>query len=314
MKVTGRPVAIMLLAFLWTTVVIGQTLISASQTYKPFEHFQDCDVCSEMIVLPPGKYMMGATAQEFLGATGYQSSYSYESPQHPVNVKSFAIAKFNVTRRQFSIFAKETGFIGKGCKIFNGHNWIVNSDADWQNPGFRQTDQDPVICISWDDTQKFIAWLNSKVSSGSKSYRLPTEEEWEYAARAGTTTPTYWGSDRTLQCEYENARDLSKEKAGLDGPHVNCDVGYLRTAPVGSFQPNPWGFFDMLGNAYQWVSDCSHIGYRNSVRLIVIQRLCVEEAGLPCHLQSDQLIGLLSRKAPETARWDSVWPLIYQTN
>lgn len=77
--------------------------------------------------------------------------------------------------------------------------------------------------------------------------------------------PMYWGSDRALQCKYENARDLSEDRIGPDGPHVNCDDGYARTSPVGSFQPNPWGLFDMLGDAYQWVSDCSHIGYRNPI-------------------------------------------------
>ena len=229
-------------------------------------HAQGCDACSEMIPIKAGTYLMGATTQEFLGAKGYQSMYSYESPQHQVDVKSFAISKFSVTRHQFSIFAKETGFSGKGCDVFNGHDWVVNPNSDWQNPGFQQTEQDPVVCVSWDDAQKFITWLSSKISSAkSKPYRLPTGEEWEYAARAGTTTPMYWGSDRALQCRYENTRDLSEEKMGPDGPHVNCDDGYARTAPVGSFQPNPWGLFDMLGNAYQWVSDCSHIGYRNPV-------------------------------------------------
>ncbi|MFL9865194.1 formylglycine-generating enzyme family protein [Paraburkholderia fungorum] len=217
-------------------------------------------------MLQSGSYSMGATTEEFLGAKGYQSMYSYESPQHQVSVKSFAISKFSVTKHQFSFFAKETGFSGKGCKIFKGYGWVFDADADWQNPGFKQTDQDPVVCVSWDDAQKFIAWINSKISTAKlKSYRLPTEEEWEYAARAGTTTPMYWGSDRTQQCAYENARDLSEEKAGPDGPHVNCDDGYAHTAPVGSFKSNPWGLFDMLGNAYQWVSDCSHIGYHDSL-------------------------------------------------
>jgi len=231
-----------------------------------FEHFRDCDVCSEMITLGAGSYSMGATKEEFVGAKGYQFMYAIESPQHQVKVRSFSIAKFNVTRLQFSIFARDTGFSEKGCKIFNGVGWILDADASWQNPGFKQSDQDPVVCVSWSDAQKFVTWLNSKIrNTKSKTYRLPTEEEWEYAARAGTITPMYWGSDRTLQCRYENARDLSEEKTGLSGPHVNCDDGYARTAPVGSFEPNPWGLFDMLGNAYQWVSDCSHIGYDDPI-------------------------------------------------
>ncbi|CAM2194958.1 Sulfatase-modifying factor enzyme domain-containing protein [Paraburkholderia kururiensis] len=240
--------------------------VANSEVTQPLR-FKDCDVCSEMISIQSGSYLMGATTDEFVGAAGYQSMYSYESPRHQVNVKSFAIAIFSVTRHQFSVFAKETGFSEKGCRIFNGFKWEFNSDADWQNPGFRQTDQDPVVCISWGGAQKFIEWINSKIpNTKDVHYRLPTEEEWEYAARAGTTTPMYWGRDRTQQCTYENARDLSEEKMGPDGPHVNCDDGYARTSPVGSFKPNPWGLFDMLGNAYQWISDCSHIGYHDYLR------------------------------------------------
>jgi formylglycine-generating enzyme required for sulfatase activity len=258
------PVQLLLLFFINFTSLAAANATGA-EVGQP-RHFKDCDACSEMVALPGGSYSMGATVEEFSEGKGYRSMYFNESPQHQVIVKPFAIAKFSVTKHQFSIFARETGFIGKGCKIYNGHDWVVDSDADWKNPGFKQTEQDPVVCVSWDDAQKFIAWFNSKKSdSDSKTYRLPTEEEWEYAARAGTTTPVYWGNDRAQQCIYENARDLSKKNAGLDGPHVNCDVGYTRTSPVGSFQPNPWGLFDMLGDVYQWVADCSHIGYRDPI-------------------------------------------------
>ena len=229
---------------------------------QPFEHFQDCDVCSEMIALPSGKYMMGATEAEFSGTDQNRSMYFDETPRHETVVKSFALAKFDVTKKLFKIFADETGFRGKGCQIFNGKEWVNDANADWENPGFVQTEQDPVVCVSWSDAQKFIAWINSKTASRtSQKYRLPTEAEWEYAARAGTVTPMYWGSDHTKQCEFENTRDLSKERVNPVGPYANCDGGYVGTSPVGSFRSNPWGLFDILGNVHQWVSDCNVIGY-----------------------------------------------------
>jgi formylglycine-generating enzyme required for sulfatase activity len=234
----------------------------AKDTYQPFEHFRDCDVCSEMVVLPSGRYMMGSTADEFAGKDQYHIMFTDETPRHETAVKSFALAKFDVTKKLFEIFVNETGFSGKGCQIFNGKEWVSDANADWKNPGFVQTEQDPVVCVSWNDAQKFIAWINSKKSSiNSHKYRLPTEAEWEYAARAGTATPMYWGSDRSKQCEFENTRDLSKQRISPIGPYANCDSGYTNTSPVGSFRPNPWGLFDILGNVHQWVSDCNSVGY-----------------------------------------------------
>lgn len=232
--------------------------------FRQFEHFRDCDACSEMIALPSGNYMMGATEEEFKGKDQYRYMYTDETPRHEVKVSSFSLAKFDVTRKQFSIFANETGFREKGCHIFNGKEWVTDPKADWRNPGFRQTDNDPVVCVSWDDAQKFIAWLNSKLPRAKmRIYRLPTEMEWEYAARAGTSGATYWGNNPQDQCKYENTRDQSARALDITAPIADCTDGYIETAPVGSFRPNPWGFFDMLGNVQQWVEDCPNIGYRN---------------------------------------------------
>jgi formylglycine-generating enzyme required for sulfatase activity len=232
-----------------------------------FPHFRDCDVCSEIIVLPGGRYLMGASDEEFQGQDKYRFMYGLETPQHEVEVTSFGIAKFDVTRRQFAIFAKEAGFDGKGCKIFNGRKWIFNSSANWENPGFKQTERDPVVCVSWNDANEFIKWLNRKtVSKKFGSYRLPTEAEWEYAARAGMVTSTYWGDDRSRQCDFENARDLSASSLGPEVEAAHCNDSYSETAPVGSFKPNPWGLYDMLGNVSKWVSDCWYLNYSDNIR------------------------------------------------
>jgi formylglycine-generating enzyme required for sulfatase activity len=258
--VARMTVAVMFLAAM---MLMNAAMASGSRdVLKPFEHFQDCDICSEMIVLPAGKFMMGGTEEEFRGQDQYRFMYFDETPRHEAEVKSFALAKYVVTRKQFEIFANETGFQGKGCHILNGKKWAPDATADWRNPGFRQTDQDPVVCVSWEDAQKYIAWLNSKLSRpDGKQYRLPTETEWEYATRAGTTTAMYWGNNHSDQCKYENARDIAAKILNPAAPYADCNDGYVETAPVGSFRPNPWGFFDMMGNAKQWMGDCPFVNY-----------------------------------------------------
>lgn len=237
-------------------------LTYGSEPKASLHHFHDCDACSEMISLPAGDYYMGATTDDFRGFPNTQFSYLDETPRHEVHVKPFALGQFSVTKAQFSVFARETGFSGQGCRIYSDRTWHFDPTADWQNPGFNQTDRDPVVCVSWSDAQRFISWINSRLPPGIHTrYRLPTEEEWEYAARAGTVTPMYWGSDRGKQCQFENARDETASDVGTSIPFARCNDGYRTTSPVGSFRPNPWGFFDMLGNASQWAAECPTIGY-----------------------------------------------------
>jgi formylglycine-generating enzyme required for sulfatase activity len=234
----------------------------SGENHSGLTHFQDCSDCSEMITLPDGVYTMGATKAEFEGNDQDRFLYINETPRHLVHVKSFSLGRYAVTKAQFSVFARETGFIGSGCRIFNGHEWVFDNRANWQNPGFTQTPTDPVVCVSWNDAQLFINWINHKNNRKEfHKYRLPTEEEFEYAERAGTITSRYWGDTSANQCLYENARDIAARSLDSTAQTVNCNDRYVETAPVGSFRSNPWGFADMLGNALQWVSDCPDIGY-----------------------------------------------------
>lgn len=267
-----RRVQLQLLALIQTCLVVlvcnAPAASMAEERGALLPHVKDCDTCSEMIAVPAGKYMMGATEEEFKGVMNkYKDTYQYETPRHLASVNAFLLAKYDVTRKEFSVFAKETGFQGKGCRVVKGHDFTDDPSADWGNPGFKQTDQDPVVCVSWNDAHKFIDWLNSKSRGSSRlKYRLPTETEWEYAARAGTTTAAYWGSDRQNQCKYENAYDRSASVLGLDvidheHPFADCADGFVETSPVGSFQSNPWGFADILGDVSQWMEDCPEPGY-----------------------------------------------------
>jgi formylglycine-generating enzyme required for sulfatase activity len=200
-----------------------------------------------MIVLPDGAFDMGSPDDE-VGRPDKQNvnlGHS-EGPIHRVQVHSFAIGKFEVTRAQFSAFTRETGYGGiKG---------------DWPQPQeFHQEDNHPVVNINAADADAYASWLARKTG---QPYRLPTEAEWEYAARANTTTSHYWGNDVDAICRYANIRDetFKKEIAwGHDMPGANCADGFAYTAPVGSFKPNVFGLYHMLGNASEAVADCTNL-------------------------------------------------------
>jgi formylglycine-generating enzyme required for sulfatase activity len=200
---------------------------------------QECNYCPEMVVLRSEETRVGSADTDTLAS-------ATEKPITSVALKRFAIGKYEVTVREWNRCVLEDG-----CK---GHRPVVN-DAD----GLK-----PVINISWDEAQTFAKWL-SKISG--KSYRLPTEAEWEYAARAGSAGRyTFTDNDRggpislatkRLLCKYGNGADRST--GVMAGVNTACEDGFGReVAPRGSYLPNAWGLFDMMGNAWEWVEDCWH--------------------------------------------------------
>ncbi|MEO5373266.1 MAG: formylglycine-generating enzyme family protein [Alphaproteobacteria bacterium] len=217
--------------------------------------FRDCPECPEMVVVEPGTFTMGAATTESVREKTPEEISRRERPQHKVTLaEPFALGRYPVTRAEFEPFAKATGFVGQGCIGYDESTgkWEVDKNRDWQEPGYTQTDRDPVVCVSWDDAQAYVRWLSEKTG---KSYGLPSEARWEYAARAGTRLSRYWGDVRDRQCENANGSDQSL-KERINWVVNPCKDGFVYTSPVGSFRPNEFGLYDMLGNVLQWTQDC----------------------------------------------------------
>jgi formylglycine-generating enzyme required for sulfatase activity len=193
---------------------------------------KDCDDCPELVKVSKGRFRMGSNTD----------SGSAARPAHQVTInKNFAVAKYEVTYETYDVYTESEG--------------LPRTNEYESRRG-----KHPVN-VTWTDAVKYLEWLNKK--SGMK-YRLLSEAEWEYALRGGTRSATYYG-DESEQCEYENATDLTISPKGQQWEYgAKCTDGYFFTAPVGSFKPNPYGLYDMGGNAREWVQDCFVSGYADA--------------------------------------------------
>ena len=222
---------------------------------------KDCAACPEMVVIPAGRFVMGALPGEEEGENLADEFRNRSQPQRSVQVKRFSAGRFEVTRGQYRVFADATGQSSDGCFVWTGATFEKDPTKDWRNPGYAQDDAHPVTCVSWEDASAYARWLSERTG---KKYRLLTEAEWEYAARAGSATTRYWGVDATMSCVHANGADLSTE-ARVPGASkwnvVNCNDRYAYTAPVGSYRPNAFGLYDMLGNVGEWAKDCWNGNY-----------------------------------------------------
>ena len=217
-----------------------------------------------MVRLAPGQFIAGSTAAETDRVHYPAVNAAREQPQRRVIIRcAFAIGRTEVTRGQFAAFVAATGWKPDGpCSfLINGPSsrWSADLAHDWQHPGFMQTDAHPVVCVNSADATAYAAWLSRQTR---RHFRLPSNTEWEYAARAGTTTFVYWGgASPSAACLYANVLDTSSIRVHLQGvaePDVTfpCDDGYPDTSPVASFRPNRWGLYDMVGNVWELTLDC----------------------------------------------------------
>jgi formylglycine-generating enzyme required for sulfatase activity len=217
--VTNRGLLFLILLLASAASAIRGTIAQPAAAPKPGEVFRDCTDCAEMVVVPPGEFEMGG------GDT------PYEKPQHKVTIAyPFAIGRGEVTFDEW-----DACYSSGGCKHRpDDHGW---------GRGKR-----PAIDVSWDDAKSFLTWLSR---SAGKNYRLASEAEWEYAARAGTASAYWWG------------RDAGKGNANCEGCGGSSTA---RTTPSRSFRPNAFGLYDTSGNAAEWVEDCWNESYRNAPR------------------------------------------------
>ena len=205
--------------------------------------FRDCPGCPELVVILGGSYLMGSRS-------GEAGRLDNEGPVRRVVIaRSFAVGVHEVTHGEYARFVQATTGhqAGSSCLVQQGESsaLVERPGASWQTPGFKQTDRHPVVCVSWEDAQAYVRWLSAETGH---TYRLPSEAEWEYAARAGTETPRYWGAAGG-PCEQAN------------GAEASCADGHAWTSPVGTFTANGFGLHDVLGNAGEWVQDCWHGGH-----------------------------------------------------
>ena len=203
----------------------------------------------EMIRVNKGSFKMGA-------GSGDTQARLNEGPQHDVTIPNdFYVGKYEVTRGQYKAFVDSMGYRSVGCEYFDAQlmRWRSDSNSNWENPpGFEQTDHHPVTCVTWNDTQAYLRWLRDK--TGRQSYRLLSESEWEYVARAGAAQRysfmTSEDSFGTNNISINNANYKSAGKGNLN-----------RTARVGNYPANRFGSHDVHGNVEEWVEDCWHEDY-----------------------------------------------------
>jgi len=240
---------------------LGPLSLEREQALKPKDSFKECDKCPEMMVVPAGSFTMGSPNNE-------KERNADEGPQHLVTIrKPFAVGKFEVTVDQFAAFVAETSYdYGSECNVLEGGRWGVKQGRSWRYPGFPQIQSEPAICLNWNDAKAYVDWLARETG---KTYRLLSEAEWEYAARAQTEPGAYprypFGNSEKDLCQYANWGDQATQR-NIPGAAVtaSCDDHYAYTSPVGSFAANGFGLYDMEGNAWEWTEDCYHNSYEGA--------------------------------------------------
>lgn len=224
------------------------------------------------VPVPGGSFTMGCARQDSL-------CESYEKPSHKVDVESFSITRTEITVGEFNEFVSATNYrtdaqrnVGgnQGCYVWTegggisraSAKWAWKKGASWRDPGYAQKSSFPVSCVSWNDATAYAAWL-SRVTG--RSYSLPTEAEWEMAARAGASSA--YGADNKANslCNRANIADLTRSPTGSKwSERVNCSDKYWFSAPVASYAPNALGVYDMQGNVWEWVQDSWAANYKNT--------------------------------------------------
>lgn len=197
------------------------------------------------VALPGGCVQMGSPVDE-------KGRNPDEGPVVVRGVTPLFFGTTEVTRDAFAAFVAETGYVTDAER--DGFSWVYTGTWErragfsWKNPGYAQSGKDPVVQVSLFDARAMARWM----SRGKRRYRLPSEVEWEFAARAGTQTPRFWGVDMKAASGYANGADRTALEKFPAWTVMEGADGFIFTAPVGSFAANPFGLYDMLGNVWEW--------------------------------------------------------------
>jgi formylglycine-generating enzyme required for sulfatase activity len=248
----------------------------AAATRKAWAQYQQIDeerknsLDMQFVLIPAGQFSMGSseTAADLMMAFPYAQNHNEwmagEWPVHPVTIsRPFYLGKYEVTKGQFQKFVEATGYTteaerdGTGGVGYTGDKdkpFQQRPTFTWRDWGVDQKDNSPVVNVSWNDAVAYCNWLSQKEGT---TYRLPTEAEWEYACRAGTTGRSYNGNDPEKLTEIANVWDAAAKEnvSRSSNNNLNSSDGWAFTSPVGEFRPNNFGLYDMIGNAWEWCSD-----------------------------------------------------------
>ena len=222
----------------------------------PPETRQPPEAAPQMVTIEGGCFAMGST----LGEPGRHANEVRQSQC----VDGFSIARYEVTRQEYAEFVRDTAReSADGCQTHQDGVWQLQAGRSWQETGFPQGAKEPVVCVSRDDAVAYASWLSNRLGT---LYRLPTEIEWEFAARAGATTTRPWGDDMEPACLWGNVGDRALLRSYPDWPWEihRCDDGHVHTAPVGSYSANAFSIYDMVGNVWEWTCSSYDPEYRGA--------------------------------------------------
>jgi len=262
-------------AALLTLAALGSFTLATAQEPKAASNEKQItnSIGMKLTLVPLGEFQMGNGESAEEAAAFFKKNYPMdglkadsfrnEYPQHRVRItRPFYLGTYHVTRGQFRQFVSDTGYKTDAEKAKKPGAWgwnpkrqifDFNEENSWRLLGFQQTDEHPVVNVTWNDATAFCDWLSRKEGM---AYRLPTEAEWEYACRAGSQTRYYSGDDPETLAKVGNVADAAFRKSFPEWRNTShSSDGYVFTAPVGRFKPNAFGLYDMHGNVWQWCAD-----------------------------------------------------------
>lgn len=213
-------------------------------------------ILPEMVKITGGSFLMGS-----------YKGYGDEYPVHKVTIGyDFYMMKYEVTVEEFQKFVKDSHYMTdaeseKGCYVLSDGVWDIKRNANWQNPYFPQKKEEPVVCISYNDAKAYAKWLSEK---SGLNFRLPSESEWEYVAKAGTNSKWFFGDTENMICDYANVADNTLKQKEISTMVAPCNDRAIKTARVGKYRPNPFGLYDIYGNVWEWCEDSYSESYREA--------------------------------------------------